>query len=457
MSITETVTEERDDLQALRIDRSRPNRDDNRGPRRALIITLVLVVVAVAVFVVSRLNIGDRLGLVPAEVQVVIAARKGPSGSQPVLSASGYLIARHQVEVGSKITGRVVSLEVKEGDPITKGQVIARLDSLEVTAQLRQAEANLAAAKARLAEAEAGSRTQEIDRSKAEVARSEADLKNAELALKRAERLSHEGVLDRQSLDNARSRYDIAEAAHRSAKESYELVRIGPRREQIDLSRAQVRQAEAEVALAQAQVDNTIIRAPVSGLVLDRYVDLGEMVTTGFTSDRGAKQALVAIADINDLQVEMDIAEADIAKVVLDQPAGIVPDAYADHQYKGSVEYIAAVGDRQKATIKVKVKVFDPDQLLRPDMSAKVTFFEKGSAVPQERAVVTLPRTTVVQQNGNAVVFLVRDSKVAVQQVSLGKEEGGYVEILSGLQGGENVIISGQSSLKEGANVTVGR
>jgi HlyD family secretion protein len=130
-------------------------------------------------------------------------------------------------------------------------------------------------------------------------------------------------------------------------------------------------------------LDNTVIRAPTTGTILNRFVDPGEMVTTGFTSERGARQALVNMANLKDLQVELDIAEADIAKVEHGQPVIIRPDAYIDREYHGRVEFISSVGDRQKATIKVKVNILDPDDLLRPDMGAKVSFYpRKGEAPP---------------------------------------------------------------------------
>jgi HlyD family secretion protein len=445
-----------EDLHALRINRERTMRPKMSRRRTWLLVLAIIVIgLTIGLFTAARLDWDSQLGLAAKEVQVALATRRGLDGPQPILTAGGYVIARHQVEVGSKITGRIVALEVKEGNFVRKGQVIARLDDYEVRAQVQQAQANLAAAKARLAELEAGSRPQEIDRAKAEMERAEADLRNAELNLRRAERLVKDGVLQQQTLDDARARYDMALNAHRAARENYELARIGPRQEAIELARAQVRQAEAELTFAQALFENTIIRAPITGTILDRYVDLGEMVTTGFTSDRGAKQALVAMADLKDLQVEMDISEADIAKVQLDQPTAITPDAYADRHYKGIVEYIASVADRQKATIKVKVKVLDPDEFLRPDMGAKVTFYEKGSDVPKERGVVMVPQSAVVRQGERKVVFLARDSKAVLQPVSVGKEETRYVEILDGLQGGESVIISGQNALKDGDKITV--
>jgi multidrug resistance efflux pump len=308
----ESLSTLEDDLHSLRIDRGRTARPDSSRKKWFLSIGIIVVVLAVGVFIAMRFG-GDSVSLAAKEVQVAQATRQGPGGPQPILTAGGYVIARNQVEVGSKITGRVVSLETKEGDFIRQGQVIARLDDYEVAAQVRQWQANLAAARARLAELEAGSRPQEIDRAKAEMERTEADLKNAEVNLRRTERLVQSGVSHQQLLDDARARYNMAVAANRAAKENYELARIGPRQEAIELARAQVHQADAELAFAQAQLENTIIRAPVSGTVLDRYVDLGEMVTTGFTSNRGAKQALVAVADLKDLQVELDISEADIA------------------------------------------------------------------------------------------------------------------------------------------------
>lgn len=451
----EFLTTLEEDIRALRIDRQRAHPPSSPRQRWLIMIGgLILLGALVALVVVWRTG-GAGLGEEAKDVSVAPAVRRGPAGPQPLLSAGGYIIARNQVEVGAKITGRVVALEVKEGDVVRAGQVIARLDDEEIRAQVRQAEANLAAARARLAELEAGSRPQEIDRARAEMLRAEADLKNAEANLRRLERLVEAGVVDRQRLDDARARYEMAAAALRAAQENYELARIGPRPEQIELARAQVQQAESQLAYARAQLENTVIRAPVSGTVLDRYVDLGEMVTIGFTSTRGAKQALVSLADVTDLQVELDISEADIARVALGQPTTITPDAYPDRHYRGVVEYISAVADRQKATIKVKVKVLDPDEYLRPDMGAKVTFYQKGTEIPHESSVVLVPKSAVIEQGNRTIVFLAREGKAVAQPVSVGKENAGYYEIVSGLQGGEMVITGGLAGLKDGDRITV--
>ena len=372
------------DLQALRIDKRGPRRP-RRRTGRWVAACLVLLAASAAGYFLLRPGRSDQAAA-PAQASApapAFAARAGEPA--PVLSAGGYIIARRQVEVASKITGRVMTIRVDEGDAVRQGEVIATLDDSELQAQRREAEGNLAAARARLAELEAGSRPQEIQRAKALAESARADKMNADINLRRSETLVRDGVLQQQALDDARARADMAEAALRAAEENYALVLAGPRPEELDQARAQARQAEATLGYAQAMLENTVIRAPIDGTILNRFVDPGEMVTTGFTSERGARQALVNMANLRDLQVELDIAEADIAKVERDQPAAIRPDAYPDRTYRGRVEFISSVGDRQKATVKVKVAVLDPDDRLRPEMGAKVTFYPNGSGATGKR------------------------------------------------------------------------
>lgn len=435
----------KDDLQILRIDRSRKTTRKKSRPKWVFVL-VVIAVLAMVAFVAMRLDLRSRFGESAREVRVVVATRRSPgdgaSNSGPVLSAGGYIIARNKVEVGSKITGRVVSLEVKEGDFVHKGQITARLDDQEVTAQVRQAEAKLAVARSQLVEAQMGARPEEIAQQSAEVARVAADLKNAEQSLRRTENLVRDGIVPQQELDDAAARYQMALSTYKAAQKREEVVRIGPRQESIKVARAMMEQAAADLSYAKAQFENVIIRAPMTGIVLDRYVDVGTMVTTGFTSDRGAKQALLSIANMNDLQVEANVSEADIAKVHIDQPASMSPDAYSNRQYKGTVEYIASTADRDKATVKVKIKVLDPDELLRPNMGAKVTFYQEGTKVAEGVRSVMVPKEAVANVGGHTVVFLAKEGKAVMQRVDVGSEADGYVQILSGLQGGESVILT---------------
>jgi HlyD family secretion protein len=179
------------------------------------------------------------------------------------------------------------------------------------------------------------------------------------------------------------------------------------------------------------------------------------MVTTGFTSTRGAKQALLTIADLTDLQVEIDITESDIAKVRLQQPATVVLDAYPDRRYQAVVEYIASTADRQKATVRVKVKVLNPDEYMRPDLGAKVTFYQLGAAVTGQEEIVRIPKSAVQNHDGRAVVYVVKDQKAVMQAVTIGAEDGAEVQILEGLRGGEEVIAEGR--VKDGDKVEARR
>lgn len=432
------------DLRSLRIDRERKVRTKSRAPRRVLLGATVLLVLAGAVLAIVSLDLKTRLGFGVKTVRVSIVGRQGGGGvggASPVLAASGFIAARSQVELGSKITGRVTSLEVKEGDLVQRGQIVARLDDAEVRADVRRAEANVDAAKARLAEIVAGSRPQEINRSKAEVDRLDADLKNAEIRLRRTQQLVAEGVVARQELDNDRSRYEMARAARRAANENLSLARDGSRREEVDLGRAEVRRAEGDLAQAQAQAENTIIRAPITGTIIGRYVDVGEMVTTGFTSERGAKQSLVTIADTTDLQVELDINETNLARVQLEQPVTVTADAYPERLYKGVVEYIASVASRQKATVQVKVRVLDADAQLRPDMGVKVSFYQPQSETPQSSARVVLPKAALRGEGDQTYILLAKDGRAVRQPVRVGRAEGEMLPVLEGLQGGESVVL----------------
>ena len=193
---------------------------------------------------------------------------------------------------------------------------------------MAQAGAGLVAARARLAEFEAGSRPEEIDRSLAALRQSEAERDNARIEFERIQSLANDGVVSTQQLDNARSRLDIAEAAVGVANKNYDLLKIGPRVEQIDQARAEVARAEASLEYQQTLLDATEIRAPVRGTVLARIAEIGEMITTSFAGDQGAKSAVVSLADLRDLQVELDISQADFNKISREQGCEMTPEAY---------------------------------------------------------------------------------------------------------------------------------
>jgi HlyD family secretion protein len=298
-------------------------------------------------------------------------AKTTGAASDVILQATGYIVARHKVQVASKVPGRVAWISVEKGDAVVAGQVIARLEDADYRAQLRQAQGNAAAMEAKLTELTNGPRTGEIQVAKANLAVAQAELANANITLARAQKLVEEGLIARQQLDDAEARFESQSARVAALQRTYELVRLGPRKESVAQAQGQLLQARAQVDFYRTQLDNTVITAPITGTILERVVEKGEFVTTG---DMGTKGYVVSLANLRDLQVELDINQADLARLHGKQKSVITTDAYPDRKYLGRVDSISPEANRQKATVQVRVKVDNPDHFLRPEMNASVAF-----------------------------------------------------------------------------------
>jgi HlyD family secretion protein len=236
-------------------------------------------------------------------------------------------------------------------------------------------------------------------------------------------------------------------------------VKLGPRREQVDAVRGQIEQARGAVSFYETTLNNTIIRAPVTGTILERAVERGEFVTTSFVGERGAKGYVVSLADLNDLEVELDISQNDFNKLSMKQKGSVTLDAYPDKTWAGYIKEMSPEADRQKATVQVKVKIANPDEFLRPEMNATVAFL-----APEEKAVASQARVP-----GKAPVYVppaaVRDGKVlialgdrAVQRaVKTGQTNSLGLRVDDGLIGGEDVIVNAPAELKDGDRIAVRR
>jgi HlyD family secretion protein len=434
-------------LRALRIDPERRR----RGRRRAVWLryaVCALIAIAISGYFVSRTRLN------PIEVEVATTQRLDPGAPTPVLTAGGYIIPHRKVELAPKITGRVEWIGVEKGDTVARGQMLLRIEQREFVAAVDRAQALLAGAHARLQELEAGSRPEEIERARAGVEEARSNVANAVLELERFERLHAEGAVSRQALDAAKNRYEVALAQQASAQKNFDLIRIGPRQEQIDLARAQMREAEAGLRAAQIDLDNTLIRAPIAGTVLERLVEPGEIVTISFIGGRGAKSAVLSLADLGVLDVEVDVSQNEIGKVRLNQSASIVADAFPDRTYLGTVTEMAPEANRQKATLQVKVRVAQPDGVIRPEMNAKVTFLEPPAG-PTGPAKAFAPKEAVFTRDAKSFVYLVENGKAIARLVRVGAEADGRVEVLEGLKGGESVVVRGVELLKDGQRVRV--
>ena len=440
------------ELNKLKIDKSKRAEPRPAGNRSLFIVLLILVAGGLLAFVMLRRPNAA------AAVQTV-QPRLENSSQSAVLVATGYVVAHHKVQVGSKIAGRVAWIGVEKGNRVKRDQVIVRIEDREYRAQYEQAKSSYEASQARLNELVRGSRPEEINRAKADAERAQADLQTADAQLKRIQGLVREGVAPAQSLDDAKGRYDSARANLAALTKTYELIKQGPRQEQIENARSEVGRAKAAMDYATTILDATEIRVPSDGTILERNVEQGEMVTTSFVGDRGAKSFVVTLADLNDVQVELDINQNDFNRITPSQPCTVVTDAYPDRVYNCRVDEISPEANRQKATIQVKVKFLQPDEYIRPDMNARVTFLEpsaKAKAAITEEKLYAVPKRAVLDRESGKAVYVVADGKVQAKPITVQKEVGSDVFVSAGLVGSEAIIVGEElRQLKVGDRVEV--
>ena len=436
------------ELKSLRIDRGRKQSGEpSKWATRWIIGGVILfLLLGAGRFAYSRLNAATEV-----DILRVKAISTGHAEQGVILNATGYIVAAHKIELAAKVIGKVKWIGVDKGDHVTQGQVVVRLEDDEYRAQLQQAQGNLANLQANLARLEHGSRPEEIAQALANLNSAKADMENARVTLERTRKLVDQAVMSPQNKDDAQARYDSAVAKEKSLEKAYDLVRIGPRQEEIDAMRGQVEQARGAVAFAETNLSNTVIRAPVTGTILERAVEIGEFVTTSFVGDRGAKGYVVSLADLNDLEVELDISQNDFAKLHMHQNGVITTDAFPDRKYDGFIREVSPEANRQKATVQVKVKVAHPDDYLRPEMNASVAFLsdEKNTAATPSQPIVMVPASAIRDNK----VFVVLDGRAAVRPIKAGPASSQGVRIEQGLIGGEDLIVNPPATLKDGDRV----
>ena len=448
-----------EDLQSLRIDRSERGTSNGEPPtwvRRYIVIGIVVVAVLSLSVLAYRLLARD----VP-EVEVVRASAESSDVGGTVLSATGYIVAHHTINVNSKVTGRLAWIGVEKGDKVKEGQVLVRLEDEEFRASYEQAKGALENARAYLEELEHGSRPEEIQEAQHNLDEARATLVNDKLTLDRTKELSSAGVVSRQSLDDATARFDSDQQKVNSLDKAFQLMKIGPRPEEIARARGSVAQAQGLADYAKSQLDATVIRAPVTGTILDRTAEKGELITAQFASAAagGPQGSVVSLADLNDLQVELDIAQADFARLSPKQKAIVTTDTYPDKAYDGEIAQISPEANRQKATVQVKVQVLNPakypDVFLRPEMNATVKFLaDAPKTVNAQSAGAFVPASALRDHNGKKVVFLAFDGKARMREVQvLSQRTDGF--LVNGLVGGESVITKGPQDLKDGDTIKV--
>jgi len=349
----------------------------------------------------------------PPTVRTVTARAAAP-GAGSVLDASGYVTARRQATVSAKITGKVTEVLIEEGMRVKEGAVLARLDDTEARAQRDLARAQFAAARSQEGEIR-------------------AQLEQAERDYRRQQELFARQLVPAQALDAALAQRDTLRA------------RLANNAEQI-------RVARESVAVAQVQLDNTVILAPFSGVVIAKAAQPGEMISPISAGGGFTRTGIGTIVDMDSLEIQVDVNESYINRVVSGQPVQATLNAYPDWKIPGSVIAIIPTADRSKATVKVRIAIDAKDPRIVPDMGARVAFLSAPSAAPRTPApvVVLVPVDAVRGDGATAVVFVYADGRVQRRPVTAGQTVGGDREIVAGLRAGERVVMSPPATLKDG-------
>jgi len=369
----------------------------------------------------------------PMAVEIATVASAYPSQALAVLNATGRVVAARRASVSSKATGRLEWLGVEEGQRVAEGEVIARLENRDVAASREQAAAGVKVAEANLEQGQ-------------------AELADAAAALRRARDLAQKDFVSGAAVDAAEARFNKAQAS-------------------IGTLRAQIAVAQANLRAATVAFDQTLIRAPFSGIVLTKNANVGDILTP-FSSAAGTTGAVVMMADMSTLEVEADVSEASIARISVGQPAEILLDAFAELRLAGTVSRIVPTVDRSKATLLVKVKFDETDPRVLPDMSAKIAFLSRRLRATERKPVPALRPEAIVKAGGGDAVFVVQPAtgapagdsaekaaaggRVTRTPVTTGERVGDLVRV-DGLAPGTRVVVNPPASLAAGALVTAKR
>jgi len=438
------------DLAGLRIDRAALE-EESTGSKWS---RMYIVVAVAIIFLLGLGTLAYRYLFAPApEVEVVRAAAEGGrnTAGTVVLTATGYIVPHHKINVNSKVTGRVKWIGVEKGDKVKEGQVLVRLEDDEFRAQYNQARGAADAARSYYDELQHGSRPEEVAQAQHNLDEARATLANDKLTLDRNRQLFSQGVVSRQVLDDATARYESDQQRANSLEKAFQLSKIGPRQEEISRAKGQLDQAEGQAAYAKSLLDATIIRAPVSGTILERTAEKGELIIAQLTAG-----SVVSLADLNDIQADLDIAQDDFAKLTPRQKATVTVDAFPDLKWDGVIAEVSPEANRQKATVEVKVQILNPDAHLRPEMNSTVRFLaDENKGATQESLGAVVPTGALRDADGGKkFVFIVLDGKAMKHDVKVISQRNSEA-LVSGLNGGESVITTAPEGLEDGDKIKV--
>lgn len=399
-----------EDISKLKIEKSPAT--FRSGKRKKLFFWLALLL---AILLIGLLYV-EGIFTPAVSVEVASVVQMYPSQTFTLLNASGYVVAQRKASVASKVTGLLVSMTVEEGSRVKKGQIIARLENEDVTAAKHQAEANLNVARHNLEQAR-------------------AELQDATLSFNRNKELLAHDFVSRADYDASEARYKRAIAA-------------------VDAAEAAVRANTAALQGANVNIEYTLIRAPFDAVVLTKNADVGDIVTPiGAAAE--AKAAVVTIADMNSLQVEVDVSESNLGNVQVGQPCEIQLDALPESRFQGLVHMIVPTADRSKATVMVKVRFIDKDPRILPEMSAKAAFLSRAIRPEEQKPRTVVNSNAVIIHKDKNLVFLVKDNRAFETPVTTGEKLGDMIEVLNGVKAGDKVVLKPVDKLRDGKRIKI--
>ncbi len=379
-------------------------------------------------------------------VAVTVATARRADVVTPVV-ASGSVTSIRDAKLGSKISGRVAAVLVEEGARVGAGTPLLQLDTSDLLAQQAQARANVAAARANLRKVLTGARPEERLQSMDAVSQAQAALRLAQANVQRMRTLHAQGAVSTQDLDTAETQYAQAQAAYDSAAQNAALVRIGSREEDILQARAQLAQAEAGLAAVEVQIRDSTITAPFAGTITQRNVEPGETVSS---ANVPSVTPLFVLSQVDDVYVELIVPAQHRAELQPGQPAEMAVDGLPGRTFRGRVEEIRPAADAASRTFGVKVRVANPQGILRPGM------FARGAIIVGVRHnILQILEPAVMTATSGPIVFVVRDGRAIRQAVTLGAHRDGLVEVTSGLSDGDAVVVQGQDALTDSQPVTL--
>ena len=389
------------ELETLRIERPQ---EQPRRKRSRLVSIAILLLLTTVLGVASYVIYGRTIGRSPI-VQTMMVVARTDRQSSVLLTGSGYIVTRHKyIIIGTKVLGQIVEEPIEEGQHIKAGDVLARIDDRDYQAQLRQAIASRDVAKANL-----------------HLLQNKAD---------RARYLIKTGAISKDDFETA-------------------ITAAG-------VGQAELERDEAAVDYAKFNVNQCVISSPINGIVLKKYRELGDTINFGGQIEAGGGSTDIAqLADTDDMRAEVDINEADIAKVGIGSPVVVVLDSYPDKQFDAALVKVYPAADRQKGTVKIEVQIARPDlQMIKPEMSVKVSFLEIRSPGKLE-PVITVPKSAVRHDEGEAYVWTVREGIVRRVSVVCGLTTETGIEVRQGLKDGDSVVITPDVKLVNGGKVSV--